>query len=243
MICHRTEYSKTRISKTRLLFPFKCLYANGAPLFQIVSDVKKRTKINSIRNGYGMTELTIISNVSGTTSNDDNVGPILPTFKCKVIDTKTGKTLGPRQIGELCYAGDQIMLGYFKNPETTAETIDKENWLHTGDVGYFNEEGCIYITGRIKELIKYKGFQVSPSEIETIILTHPSVKDVAVVGKPDERCGEIPMAFVVKQPNDTVSANEIVDFANGKLVFLLHLISNFILYVNVMEVNLQVVFI
>lgn len=190
-------------------------------LFQLADEVKQRTKLKAIRNGYGMTELSVLSNMSDRTSNDNTIGPILPGFKCKVVNVETGETLVARQIGEVCFTGDQVMLGYFKNPKTTAETIDKENWLHTGDLGYFDEEGSLYITGRIKEVIKYKGFQVSPSEIEAVILSHPSVKDVAVVGKPDKLSGEIPMALVVRQPDKTISAKEIVDFANGKIVFLL----------------------
>ncbi|XP_017759168.1 PREDICTED: 4-coumarate--CoA ligase 1-like [Eufriesea mexicana] len=192
--------------------------SGAAPLPQnVANEVKRRTKVGSIRNGYGMTELTIVSNISDKTCLDDTIGPIMPGFKCKVVDTKTGKTLGAGQSGEICFMGDQVMLGYYKNPKTTAETIDRENWLHTGDLGYFKEDGCLYITGRIKELIKYKGFQVSPSEIEAIILTHPGVKDVAVLGKPDELSGEVPMALVVRQPGKNVSVKEIVDFANENL--------------------------
>lgn len=192
-------------------------------LFQVANEVKRRTKVKSIRNGYGMTELTIVSNISDKTCHDNTIGPIMPGFKCKVVNTETGKTLGARQTGEICFMGDQIMLGYYKNPQITAETIDRENWLHTGDLGYFTEDGFLYITGRIKELIKYKGFQVSPSEIEAIILTHPGVKDAAVLGKPDELSGEVPMALVVRQPGKNVSVKEIVDFTNGKPVFFLFL--------------------
>lgn len=180
-------------------------------------EAKKLMKIKNIRNAYGMTEMSFVSTFSDRESTDDSVGRLLPGFKAKVIDPETGKTLGPGKIGELCFAGDQLMLGYLKNPKTTAETIDKDNWIHTGDLGYFSEDGLLYVTGRLKELIKYKGFQVSPTEIETIILAHPGVKDVAVMGKPDELAGELPMALVVKQPNSNVTAQEIINFANGNL--------------------------
>ncbi|KOC62438.1 Luciferin 4-monooxygenase [Habropoda laboriosa] len=190
----------------------------AAPLPKNVADeVKRRMKVKHIRNGYGMTELSIITNISDGTTSDDTVGPIVPGFKCKVVDTTSGKILAPGEIGEICFAGEQLMLGYYKNPKTTAETIDKENWLHTGDLGYFNEEGLLYITGRIKELIKYKGYQVSPSEIESVILKHPSVKDAAVMGIPDELSGELPMALVVRQPGSNISSKEIVDFTNSYL--------------------------
>ncbi|KOX70247.1 Luciferin 4-monooxygenase, partial [Melipona quadrifasciata] len=184
---------------------------------EIADEVKRRTKVKIIRNGYGMTELTVVSNISDKMSNDNSVGPVMPGLKYKVVNTETGKTLSTREVGEVCFAGDRVMLGYFKNSKITAETIDKENWLHTGDLGYFNEEGTLYITGRIKEIIKYKAFQVSPSEIEEIIMSHPNVKDAAVLGKPDKLSGEIPMALVVKQPGKIISVKEILDFTNGHL--------------------------
>ncbi|XP_029036300.1 4-coumarate--CoA ligase 1-like [Osmia bicornis bicornis] len=195
------------------------LLSGAAPLQQSIwEEVRRRTKMKYIRNGYGMTELSIISNLSGRRSTDNTVGAAIPGFQYKIVDPSTGRTLAVKEVGEVCFKGEQVMLGYFQNPKVTAETIDKDSWCHTGDLGYLDENGLLYITGRIKELIKYKGFQVSPSEIEAVILSHPSVKEVAVVGKPDEMCGEIPVAFVVRQPDSsTVSAKDIVDFANGNL--------------------------
>lgn len=154
--------------------------------------------------------------MSERSCKDASIGPPLPGFKCKVVSMETGKTVGAGKVGEICFAGDQVMLGYYKNPKSTAETIDEQNWLHTGDLGYFTEEGGLYITGRIKEIIRYKGFQVAPSEIEALLLTHSSVKDVAVLGKPDEVCGELPMAVVVRQPGNNVTAEEIVDFVKSE---------------------------
>ncbi|CAK9799004.1 Luciferin 4-monooxygenase [Anthophora plagiata] len=190
----------------------------AAPLsLGVAAEVIKRTKVPYIRNGYGMTESAVVTHINDRRSTDDNVGSLLPGLKFKVIDPQTNKVLPPGQVGELCISGDQIMLGYFRNPKMTAETIDKEKWLHTGDLGYFNENGVLYITGRLKELIKYKGFQVSPSEIETLLLKHPSIQDVAVIGIPDELCGELPMALVVKQPDSNITGKEIVEFANSNL--------------------------
>ncbi|XP_034171419.2 luciferin 4-monooxygenase isoform X2 [Osmia lignaria lignaria] len=192
------------------------LLSGAAPLQQNVwEEVRRRTKMKYIRNGYGMTELSIISNLSGRRSTDNTVGAAIPGFQCKIVDPSTGRTLAVKEVGEVCFKGEQVMLGYFQNPKVTAKTIDQDNWCHTGDLGYLDEKGLLYITGRIKELIKYKGFQVSPTEIEAVILSHPSVKEVAVVGKPDEVSGEIPVAFVVRQPgSSTVSTKDIVDFAN-----------------------------
>ncbi|XP_003701022.1 luciferin 4-monooxygenase [Megachile rotundata] len=190
----------------------------AAPLqMKMWKEVQRRTKMRYVRNGYGMTELSIVSNLSDRESTDDNVGVAIHGFQCKIVDPETGKSLGTRGVGEVCFKGDQVMMGYFKNPKVTAETIDKDNWCHTGDLGYLDEKNVLYITGRIKELIKYKGYQVSPSELEAVILTHPNVKDVAVLGKPHEVSGEIPIAFVVKQPGTNPSAEEIVEFANRNL--------------------------
>ncbi|XP_076627988.1 luciferin 4-monooxygenase-like [Colletes latitarsis] len=183
----------------------------------IANEVKRRTKIKNIQNGYGMTEMTFVTHFADPTLDDENIGRLLPGMLCKVVNPDTNEALCAGEIGEICLKGDQVMLGYLKNPEATAKTIDEEKWLHTGDMGYYNKDGLLYITGRLKELIKYKGFQVSPSEIETILQSCTGVKDAAVVGKPDETNGEIPMAFVVKQPNSKVTSEEIINYTNRNL--------------------------
>ena len=194
------------------------LICGAAPLPRDVGEeVKKRTKVKYIRNGYGMTELAVAAAVSDRTLDDDNVGVLMPDLIGKVVDPSTGVVLGPGQVGEICFKGRQTMMGYYDNPKATAETIDQDNWLHTGDLGCYNKNGIFYITGRLKELIKYKGFQVSPSEIEMVIQSHPCVKDAAVIGKPHEINGEVPTAFVVKQPDSTVTVTEILEFANKHL--------------------------
>lgn len=186
--------------------------------------MKKRTKVKYIRNGYGMTELSVAAAVSDRTLDDDNVGNLMPDIIGKIVDPYTGVVLGPEQVGEICFKGNQVMIGYYDNPKTTAETIDQENWLHTGDLGCYNKAGILYITGRLKELIKYKGFQVSPSEIEMVIQSHPGVKDAAVIGKPHEINGEVPTAFVVKQPGSTVTVADIVEFTKSKLLSFISMI-------------------
>ncbi len=104
--------------------------------------------------------------------------------------------------------GPQVMLGYLGRPDATAQTIDADGWLHTGDIGYADEEGFFFIVDRAKELIKYKGFQVAPAELEAILLTHPSVADAAVIPVPDDEAGEIPKAFVVKRGD--VDVDEVI---------------------------------
>ncbi|XP_053989894.1 uncharacterized protein LOC128882334 [Hylaeus volcanicus] len=190
----------------------------AAPYPKDVGDaMKRRTKIQHIQNGYGMTELSIITHLGDKTRPDGNLATFFPGLLCKVVDPETNETLRIGETGEVCVAGDHVMLGYFKNPSVTDQTIDKEKWLHTGDLGYFNPDGTLEIAGRLKELIKYKGYQVAPSEIEDVIQSYPGVKDAAVIGKPDEESGEVPMAFVVRLPNGKLTAQEILDYTNKHL--------------------------
>lgn len=186
--------------------------------------MKARIGVKYIRNGYGMTELSVVSNLSGREDENESfenaaTGVCLPGFLSKVVDLETQETLDVGQVGEICYMGEQLMMGYWNNSEATRQTIDHDGWLHTGDVGYFDDKGNLRVVNRIKELIKYKGYQVSPTEIETVLLSHPAVKDTAVMGRPDEHSGEIPMAFVVRQPGATITVQDLQDFVKRKLSF------------------------
>lgn len=104
------------------------------------------------------------------------------------------------------------MKGYLNNPEATAETIDADGWLHTGDVAFIDEDGHMTIVDRVKELIKFKGFQVAPAELEALLLTHPSIADAAVIGVPDDEAGERPRAFVVLKDGQQLSADDVTNF-------------------------------
>lgn len=152
--------------------------------------------------GYGMTEAcaTIASNGGSIGFQLGSVGRLLPYYEGKVVDVETGQVLGAGQEGELCVRGPSIMLGYMGNPEATAEVIDEDGWLHTGDLGFFDQDNFIFLTDRIKDLMKVKGFQVAPSEIEKIVRELEGVADVSVVGVPDDRLGEAPRAWVVPAP-------------------------------------------
>jgi acyl-CoA synthetase (AMP-forming)/AMP-acid ligase II len=141
-----------------------------------------------------------------------SVGVCQPNTECKVVDLVTGAELGPRQEGELCARGPQVMKGYLNNPEATARMLDGDGWLHTGDIGYADEDGYFYIVDRLKELIKYKGYQVAPAELEALLLTHPAIEDAAVIPSADEEAGEAPKAFVVLKPDATATADEIMAF-------------------------------
>jgi acyl-CoA synthetase (AMP-forming)/AMP-acid ligase II len=125
-----------------------------------------------------------------------SIGPCLPNTDCQVVDVETGAVLGPNQAGEIWIRGPQVMKGYLNRPEATAAMIDADGWLHSGDLGYADGAGNFFIIDRLKEMIKYKGYQIAPAELEAVLLAHPAVADVAVVPCPDEETGEIPKAFV-----------------------------------------------
>ena len=126
-----------------------------------------------------------------------SIGPPLANTECRLVDPETGEDVGEGERGEIWIRGPQVMKGYLNNPEATAATVDDDGWLHTGDIAVVDGDGFFTIVDRLKELIKYKGFQVAPAELEALIITHPEVADVAVIGVPDEEAGELPKAFVV----------------------------------------------
>ena len=123
--------------------------------------------------------------------------------------------MGPNEEGEICIRGPIVMKGYIGNDQATKDTVDADGWLHSGDIGYYDEDGFFYITDRKKELIKYKGLQVSPTELEKILLTHPDVQDVAVAPVPDEVAGELPRAYVIRRAGSTVTEDDIAKFIAG----------------------------
>ncbi|XP_055616636.1 uncharacterized protein LOC129762426 [Toxorhynchites rutilus septentrionalis] len=187
------------------------LLCGAAPLSKETEDlVRKRLNIKHVRQGYGMSETTLATLVqNGENHKSGSVGRVQVGTLAKVIDPETGTALGPNQHGELCFKGSQIMKGYIGNDEATRQTIDEEGWLHTGDIGYYDEDFEFFIVDRLKELIKYKGYQVPPAEIEAILLTNPKVKDAAVIGLPEESAGELPLAFVVRQEGIELDEKEI----------------------------------
>jgi acyl-CoA synthetase (AMP-forming)/AMP-acid ligase II len=174
--------------------------------------VKKRIGNNlCVRQGFGMSELTLATTIQKNIFKPGSVGDLNPGQWAKVVDEE-GRTLGPHEPGELLVKGTQRMHSYIGNDKATRDTITSDGWLRTGDVAYYDEDDQFFIIDRLKELIKYKGFQVPPAEIEGLLLKHPSIKDAAVIGIPDEEAGELPMAFVVRQPNTNISEQEVFDF-------------------------------
>jgi len=195
------------------LSKLKMIISAAAPLGEDVARACAERLGCPVLQGYGLTETSPATHVSPEVPEKIKpaaVGPCVPNTESKVVDISTGAELGPDQNGEIWVRGPQVMKGYLNNPEATAATIDAEGWLHTGDIGYADEDGYFYIVDRVKELIKYKGFQVAPAELEALLLSHPAIADAAVIPSPDEEAGEIPKAFVVLRGE--VTADEIMAF-------------------------------
>jgi acyl-CoA synthetase (AMP-forming)/AMP-acid ligase II len=176
------------------------LFSGAAPLGENVAMAASARLGCRVIQGYGLTETSPVTHATRAGSDRIRVagiGPPLPNTEARIVDVAGGAELGPNQEGEICVRGPQVMKGYLDRPDATRAMIDAEGWLHTGDVGYADEEGCFFVVDRVKELIKYKGMQVAPAELEAILLSHPAVADAAVVPLPDEECGQVPKAFVV----------------------------------------------
>jgi len=176
------------------------IFSGAAPLGEDLTRACMERLGCSVRQGYGMTETSPVTHSSPAPPwpvKFGSVGVPAPNTECKIVDLETGAMLGAGEKGEVCVRGPQIMTGYLNKPEATAQTIDPEGWLHTGDIGYFDEDGHFFIVDRAKELIKYKGFQVPPAELEAVLLTHPCIADAAVIPHPDEEAGEVPKGIIV----------------------------------------------
>ncbi|MFE3853027.1 AMP-binding protein [Streptomyces griseorubiginosus] len=163
--------------------------------------------------GYGMTELSPVSHLHADADLDEpvgSVGGLLPSTRARLVDPVSGLDVAPGEPGEVWIRGPQVMKGYFGRPEETDATVDADGWLHTGDIGRVDEDGNWFIVDRVKELIKYKGYQVAPAELEAILVGHPGIADAAVVGVHDEEGNEVPKAFVVPVSGVPISASEVM---------------------------------
>ena len=174
------------------------VFCAAAPLGRDVGEALGGRISAKVNQGYGMTELSPVSHVSPHGEGKPGAsGVAISNTECRIVDPETGADLPLGEDGELWVRGPQVMKGYLNNEAATRATIVKGGWLRTGDIAHFDEDGFLYITDRLKELIKYKGFQVAPAEVEAALLTHPAIADAAVIGAPDEEAGEVPLAFVV----------------------------------------------
>ncbi|MGZ4809316.1 MAG: AMP-binding protein, partial [Thermoanaerobaculia bacterium] len=179
----------------------RALFSGAAPLSEHIAKAASDRLGCTVTQGYGMTEASPATH--STRPGQPGIGQPVQNTESKIVDVTTGAELAPSAEGEICVRGPQVMKGYLNNPEATAAMIDADGWLHTGDVGSANEEGCFFVVDRVKELIKYKGMQIAPAELEAVLLAHPCIADAAVVPMADEEAGQIPKAFVVLKEDST----------------------------------------
>ncbi len=170
-----------------------------------------------VMQGYGMTESSPITNVNPIASpREGTVGPAVPDTLEKVVSLETGEEVGPGEVGELLVFGPQVMQGYWNNPDATRETMTPDGWLRTGDIVTADPDGYIRIHDRKKEMIKYKGYQIAPAELEALLMEHPGVRDAAVIPKADDDAGEVPKAFIVpREPG--LDLNSVLAFVAEKV--------------------------
>jgi len=188
----------------------KQVFSGAAPLgAELAAEASARMGCEVVQ-GFGMTELSPVSHC--TVEGDFRPGTsgiTIANTEMRLVDPETGEDKGVGEAGELWVRGPQVMKGYLNNESATRETIDEDGWLHSGDIAVLDEHQHVSIVDRLKELIKYKGFQVPPAELEALLVSHPKVADVAVIGIPDEEAGELPKAFVVAAPGAELTAEEL----------------------------------
>jgi acyl-CoA synthetase (AMP-forming)/AMP-acid ligase II len=192
------------------------LLSGAAPLDAGLAETVAKRLGCKVTQGYGMTELSPLSHAIPPDRDDisrGSVGLLVANMESRLVDPVTGEDVGFGEPGELWLRGPNVMVGYLNNPEATEQTIDADGFLHTGDVATIDENGVYTIVDRVKELIKYKGYQVPPAELEALLLTHPSIADAAVIGVRDEDGEEVPKAFVVRQSGcEDLTAEEVMAF-------------------------------
>ncbi|KAM2557804.1 hypothetical protein TB2_014886 [Malus domestica] len=208
--------AKSELAQKYDLSSLRRLGCGGAPLSkEVVDRFCERFTSVEIGQGYALTE----TGGGGTRMIDSeecsrraSVGRLAENMEAKIVDPETGEALPPGKRGELWLRGTTIMKGYVGDDKATAETLDEDGWLKTGDLCYFDDEGFLYIVDRLKELIKYKAYQVPPAELEHILQSHPDVVDAAVIPYPDEDAGQIPMAYVVRKRGSNITEGQVMDF-------------------------------
>ncbi|WP_353113774.1 AMP-binding protein [Microbacterium sp.] len=203
----------------------RVVFSGAAPLDgALASAVAARLGCEVVQ-GYGMTETSPAVNLIPAERTDidkSSIGPLVPNTEARLVDPDTGldveaPTGGPSAPGELWVRGPQVMLGYLNRPDATADMLDADGWLHTGDIATVTPEGIFRIVDRLKELIKYKGYQVAPAVLEAVLLEHPQIADSAVIGANDEDGQEVPKAYVVVQPGADLTADDVMAFVASKV--------------------------
>jgi acyl-CoA synthetase (AMP-forming)/AMP-acid ligase II len=201
------------------------VFSGAAPLDGETAETAGRRIGARFYQGYGMSELSPVSHAIpvGGGMPVSSVGVLIPGCEAKLVDPETGAELeehgddGLTAPGEIWVRGPNVMLGYLNRPEATAETLDDDGFLHTGDIGVHHVDGSFTIVDRLKELIKYHGYQIAPAELEALLLSHPKIQDAAVIGVRGDDGEEIPKAFVVAAPDSGLSADEVMAFVAGEV--------------------------
>jgi acyl-CoA synthetase (AMP-forming)/AMP-acid ligase II len=196
--------------------------SGAAPLgAEMVEEFHAKQPQCCVGQGYGLTEtapVLTMNPIDSCSSKPAAAGIPVASTELKIIDPLTGSECAPGDHGELYCRGPQLMLGYLNNPKATADMLDSDGWLHTGDIGYLDEDNHLFISDRLKELIKYKGLQVPPAELEAILCTHPAVADAGVIGVPDPDGGEVPRAYVSLKRDAVVDAKELQNYVSARVV-------------------------
>jgi acyl-CoA synthetase (AMP-forming)/AMP-acid ligase II len=187
--------------------------SGAAPLDAALSQAAAERIGCRVMQGYGLTETSPVTHAVGThfVNRPGSVGPPISNTEVRLIDPATGTDSAEGEPGEVWVRGPQVMAGYLNNEEATRSTVDEGGWLHTGDIGVCDEDGWLTIVDRLKELIKVKGYQVAPAELEALLLTHPAVSDACVIGVADPECGEVPKGFVVLREGASATAEQLIE--------------------------------
>lgn len=201
------------------------VFSGAAPLDGETAETAGRRIGARFFQGYGMSELSPVSHAIPVDADFpvSSVGVLIPGCDAKLVDPETGAELeehgddGLTAPGEIWVRGPNVMLGYLNRPDATAETLDADGFLHTGDIGVHHVDGYFTIVDRLKELIKYHGYQIAPAELEALLLSHPKIQDAAVIGVRDDEGEEIPKAFVVAAPDAGLTAEDVMAFIAGQV--------------------------
>jgi acyl-CoA synthetase (AMP-forming)/AMP-acid ligase II len=217
------------------LSSLRSILSGAAPLDeQLALAVEQRLRKGAdtgvtVAQGYGMTELSPVSHTTPDEGREPpgsegyqvpkgSVGFAIPNTECRLVDPSSGEDAAEGDRGELWIRGPQVMKGYLNNEKATKETVDADGWLHTGDVAIVDEHGVYTVVDRVKELIKYKGYQVAPAELEAVLLGHPEIADAAVIGVPEKESGEeLPKAFVVRTPGSELSEDAVIAYMTERV--------------------------
>jgi len=200
------------------LSSIKVIFSGAAPLDGALASAVATRLHCTVCQGYGMTETSPVTHAIPADRDDldrSSVGLLLAGTEARLVDSETGRdvevpTEGVSEPGEILIRGPQVMKGYLNRPDATAEMLDDDGWLHTGDVATVTHDGIFRIVDRLKELIKYKGYQVAPAVLEAVLLEHPSIADAAVIGASDDDGQEVPKAFVVVQQGAELDADAVM---------------------------------